>query len=86
MMESMVGTQQLEDRVKFLEAAVGALIERLTRVGVEGSGPSIIACEALGLSNMMEMGELWTRKNAATVLRSYASQGADAEGWIGDPR
>ena len=40
----------------------------------------------LELSNMMMMGEPGIPKNAATILRSYASQIAAAEGWAGDPR
>ena len=35
---------------------------------------------------MMMMGEPGIPKNAATVLRSYASQIAAAEGWAGDSR
>ena len=79
MSESM---EKLEARVKSLEAAVGALVACLARVGVEGRVPSISDYEALvGLSDMMMMGEPGIPKNAAPVLRSYASQIADAEGW-----
>ena len=78
MSESM---EKLEARVKSLEAAVGALVACLARVGVEGRVPSISDYEALGLSDMMMMGEPGIPKNAAAVLRSYASQIADAEGW-----
>jgi len=78
--------EKLEARVESLEAAVGALVACLARVGMGGRVPSINDYEALGLSDMMLMGEPGIPKNAASVLRNYARQIADAEGWAVDPR
>ena len=78
-------TEKLEARVESLEAAVGALVACLVRLGVTGRAPEINDYQALGLP-APAFGDVGYPKNAAATLRGYADQIAAAEGWGGDPR
>ena len=68
---------ELAAKVESLEHAIGAIIACLVRVGIEGRAISVNDSEVLGLP--LRAGRIGIPKEAANILRRYASEASNAE-------